>query len=71
MWIVDATNIRTGGMANYVYGMTEEHDVRPIPSDTRVDMVESEEERNRGYQGESRRGGLLHPWQGNEFDEMA
>lgn len=71
MWIVDATNIRTGGMANYVYAMTDSEDVRPIPSDTRVDVVESEEERSRGEQGESRRGGLLHPWQGNDFDEMA
>jgi hypothetical protein len=71
VWIVDATNIRTGGMSNYVYGMSGERDVRPIPGEARVDRVESEEERERGYHGESRSGGLLHPWQGNEFDEMA
>lgn len=71
MWIVDATNIRTGGMANLVYGASPQEDVRRIPDDTRVDLVADEEDRNRGFQGESRTGGLLHPWQGNNFDQMA
>ena len=71
MWIVDATNIRTGGMSNLVYGPGPEEDVRTIPDENRVDMVADERERERGFQGESRSGGLLYPWQGNEFDEMA
>lgn len=71
MWIVDATNIRTGGMANLVYGVSPKENVRRIPEDNRVDLVAEEEEQERRFHGESRRGGLLHSWEGNDFDLMA
>ncbi|MFP4329160.1 MAG: hypothetical protein ACOC45_03380 [Alkalispirochaetaceae bacterium] len=71
MWIIDATNIRTGGMSNYVHAPEGDEDVRRIPEDNSVELVDGEEDQPRGSRRESRRGGLLHPWQGNEFDEMA
>ena len=71
MWVVDATNIRTGGMSTYIYGVGPKREVRRIPSGTKVDIVAGERDRNKEYRGESRSGGLLHPWQGSDFDQMA
>lgn len=58
-------------MSNYVYAPEGDEDVRRIPGETGVEVLAGEMERDRGFQGESRTGGLLHPWQGNEFDEKA